>query len=184
MERVAHLEHELRQLRREMRVSSALVPPGDLPLLTFWLDDQRYALYLQSVREVVRMLAPSPLPGAPSMVVGLARMRRAIVALIDLRRVLHLPAHPYHANTPIVLFEYEGQPRGLIVDGVDEVITVPASAVELPQESVPHGEYILRIVRLDDGLILVLDHSCLLEPEDEVRLTFALNNMQQEANAR
>lgn len=175
-EKFAHLERELRELRRQMRTSDAIVPQGDLPLVCLWVDGQKYALYVPVVREVIRMMALSPLPGAPQSVLGLARVRRDIVPVIDLRRVLHLEPRPFTANTPLILFEHGSQLRGLIVDAVDEVITVPPTAIELPQDDVPHGDYLLRIVRQTDGLIMVLDHGCLLPVEDEVLLVTAMSD--------
>lgn len=164
-----------------MRTSGAIVPEGDLPLVCVWLDGQRFGIYLRTVTEVVRMMALSPLPGAPDPVVGLARVRKNIVPVIDLRRALKLEPRRYNANTPLILFETDGQLRGLVADSMDDVIFATADRIESPDAGLPYVDFLLRVVRMDDGIVLVIDHTCLLRVEDERQLEDAMHAVDEPA---
>ncbi len=69
----------------------ARVPPAApkasevLEIATFALANEHYGVETRFVREVVRMADFTPLPGAPSFLVGVLNLRGEILALIDLR---------------------------------------------------------------------------------------------------
>jgi purine-binding chemotaxis protein CheW len=60
--------------------------------LLFELDGQRYGLPAERVREILRMVAISPLPGAPEAVEGIVNVRGEIVPVYDVRKRFGLPA--------------------------------------------------------------------------------------------
>ncbi len=53
--------------------------------VVFRLEEQRYALHLSQVERVVSMVAVSPLPQTPAVVVGVINYRGSVVPVLDLR---------------------------------------------------------------------------------------------------
>ncbi|MEW6730092.1 MAG: chemotaxis protein CheW [Acidobacteriota bacterium] len=143
------------------------LPTDNLDLVCAQLDEQQFALYLPAVTEVIRMVKLTPVPGVSTATVGLLNLRRLIVPVIDLRILLELPVKPYDENTPIILIEYRGKRRGLIVDAISEVINVPANAVTEPAGLIPHSEYVLALIQGQAGLIMMLNHMRLLSFDEE-----------------
>ncbi|MBA2077217.1 chemotaxis protein CheW [Rhodanobacter sp. PCA2] len=92
--------------------------------LTFRIGAQLYAARLAEVSEVIRDEELTPVPGAAADLLGVRHLRGRIVPVMDGRRRLGLPAQP--AADPlavrIVMLMHAGQPLGLKVDAVGELI--------------------------------------------------------------
>jgi purine-binding chemotaxis protein CheW len=54
-------------------------------LVVFGLDDQRYALALACVQRSIRVVAITPLPGAPAIVLGVIDLGGVVIPVIDIR---------------------------------------------------------------------------------------------------
>lgn len=133
---------------RELARRAALGPSADgatlqgQRLLVFALDGARYALPVERVREIVRHRPITPLPRLPVEVLGVISLRGQVIQVIDPRPRLALPAaSPGSTSRIVVAHDGEGRVAGILVDSVDEVVTVadeemrdafggPASAVE------------------------------------------------------
>jgi purine-binding chemotaxis protein CheW len=135
---------------------------SDIQLLTFLLDDQEYALDINNVVQVVRMMAITRPPKAPEYVQGIFNLRGKVVPVIDIRKRCGLPAKPYDLNTQLVIAQSNGRVIALIVDTVSEVLTMPASAIEPPEQIDPDMQYLRAVGKQGNRLILVLDPDVLL----------------------
>lgn len=64
--------------------------------------------------------------------------------------------------------EVEDQRVGMIVDSVTEIVRIPTAAIEPPPAMVAQisGVYLTGLGRLDDRLIIILDLSRVLTPEE------------------
>jgi purine-binding chemotaxis protein CheW len=57
-------------------------------LVAFTLNRQPYALFLASVRQVLRMVEVTPLPKAPETVLGVDSLHGVVVPVLSIRRGL------------------------------------------------------------------------------------------------
>ena len=80
--------------------------------LTFSLLENRYAIEIDQIREILRPCEPTPVPGAPDWALGVINLRGAIVTVLSLHRLL---GRSIPAATPI----------GLTVDAVGDVWNAP-----------------------------------------------------------
>ncbi|MBW3589785.1 MAG: chemotaxis protein CheW [Actinobacteria bacterium] len=145
------------------RVSESYVSKPILSaIVIFRLGEDRYALDVEVVMEVVRMVAIAPIPEAPPWLSGVVDFRGRVVPVIDLRVRLGLPERTRDPNTPIVLARTETGPVGLIVDEMETVATVSSDSIEPPDEMAGSAHAVSGVVRLGHGLILLLDLSDLL----------------------
>lgn len=94
-------------------------------LLVFRLDDELYALPVERVREIVRQRPITPVPRLPVDLLGVISLRGQVIQVIDPRPRLALPARrPGPRARIVVAHDGEGRVAGILVDSVDEVVTV------------------------------------------------------------
>ncbi len=140
---------------------------GDQELVTCVLDQVEFGLDIRAVQEIVRLPRITPVPKAPPYVEGVANLRGNILPIINLRARFGMKPSENAENHRVVVVELGGQPTGLIVDAVREVMHVQARDMEPAPKVVQSvdGRFLKGIVKLDGGrrLVLVLDHNALLE---------------------
>jgi purine-binding chemotaxis protein CheW len=126
---------------------------------TFTLDGLLFGVEVMKVQEVIRYLAMTRVPLAPSVVRGLINLRGQIVTAVDLRRRLGLRERPDDQSPMNVVVRTEDEAVSLLVDEIGDVREVEESAFERPPETL-RGEardLIRGTYKLKDRLLLVLD---------------------------
>jgi purine-binding chemotaxis protein CheW len=84
--------------------------------VTFALDDQRFALPLDSVLRVVRAAEITPLPLASECVAGALDVGGRILPVIDLRRRLRLPERSLRLSDQFLIARTPRRNLALVVD--------------------------------------------------------------------
>jgi purine-binding chemotaxis protein CheW len=135
--------------------------PAAGQLLTFRLHGRDHALPVEDVVEVLRMVAPTPLPDAPSWISGVINVRGRVIPLMDLRTRLGGPRIEPDVSTPIIVVEADHTAAGLVVDEVVEVLALSCDAVSRPGPLTSAATAVSGVARDGDRLILVLDCGCL-----------------------
>jgi len=140
-------------------------------LVVFRLGDDFFAMMIASVNEIIRLQKITPVPKAPAFVEGVTNLRGRVIPVIDLRKRFGIAPLEDGRNARIIVADHAGKLIGMMVDRVDEVLTVPADTIEPPDEMVVSfdSEFLAGIVRLEDRLIILLDHEQVLSP-NEVKL--------------
>lgn len=128
---------------------------GRLQLVVMKVSGRSFALPIIAVDEVLPMVAMTEVPEAPDWVAGVMDLRGRVLPVVDLRRRLDLPATEIDLGTPIVVAQEAGRSIGLIVDEVDDVLTVPDDAYERPDDVVS-SSLVSGLVKHGDRLIVVL----------------------------
>jgi purine-binding chemotaxis protein CheW len=134
-------------------------------LVTLRLAGEEYAMEIASVEEIVRVAETvQSVPGAAAEVIGMMNLREGLIPLYSLRAVVGLaPAERNERQRVVVLRTQMGQRQqklGLVVDEVQEVITVRDAELEPMPESLGHTTKLQsRLCRKDGGrrIITVLD---------------------------
>ena len=104
------------------------------------------------------------MPGAPPYVLGIVNLRGSVVTVVDSRARFGLPSREPDEASRIVIVEVDKQVVGMLVDGVAEVVEVPASAIESAPNvgSDEAARYIQGVFSTDDGLLILVDLNKLL----------------------
>jgi len=131
----------------------------------FRLETSQYALPLEHVLEVLRMVAIRPVPEGPAWLAGVINLRGRVVPIMDLRARLGLPPLGPRLETRIIVTAASGSsgdasgPRlmGLLADEVLEVLTQPATPIELPPGLPGAAGLPLAAVQAGDRLVTVFD---------------------------
>lgn len=131
-------------------------------LVVFALGGEEFALPVSEVREVVPFSDATRVPRAAPEVVGLMNVRGRVVPVLDLARLLALPAKSPPVARQVMVHEAPGAiPLGLLVDEVRDVVRVLPGAIEPPPSLVGKAP-IAGIVRLGARLVAVCDLGALV----------------------
>ena len=129
-------------------------------LVLFRVADTHYAVDIDVVDEILPVLAITPLPGAPGGVLGLADVRKQVVPVFDLHWRFGVAADEDSTESRLILVETEDGGVALLVDAVEEVLTV--SPDDFQQVDAPGNRgglgYLNGVIRSDDRLVLWIDH--------------------------
>jgi purine-binding chemotaxis protein CheW len=145
-------------------------------LIVFTLDDQRYALPLQAADRVVRMVAITPLPNAPDIILGIVDIQGRVIPVINLRRCFGLPERELALTDQLLVAHTTRRPVAVIADTVQDVIACSAQRLIETGSIVPGVEYVEGVVKLEDGLILIPNLEKFLTLEEENALSSVLES--------
>jgi purine-binding chemotaxis protein CheW len=125
-------------------------------LVVFTLGAEQYALPIEQVHEIIRYDEPRSVASPIPWVRGVISLRGRIVPVYDLAARLGLDSE-LSETTKIVIAESGDETVGVIVDEVEEVLTV----AEADFEEVPgaDSELIEAIAKLGDRLVVLLKPS-------------------------
>jgi purine-binding chemotaxis protein CheW len=126
-------------------------------ILVFELDDQRYALPLVGVQEVVRAVALTRLPGAPPIIEGAIDVRGRVVPVLDLRARFGLPPRPLHPDQHLILARAGKRLVAIRVDRVSWFLEVDPVEIATAASITPTVKRIAGVARVADGLVLIHD---------------------------
>ncbi len=122
-------------------METKMAPPGTSQLagkyLTFILAGDSFGIPVLKVREIIRHTIIRAVPAMPEYVRGVLNLRGKIIPVLDLRLRFGLPAATNTEETCIVVVQVangDSDPiaTGLVVDGVEEVVQIASSDIELP----------------------------------------------------
>jgi purine-binding chemotaxis protein CheW len=128
-------------------------------LVIFSLGSEEYALPITRVQEIIRYTEPRMVASRTAWIRGVINLRGKIVPVCDLAERLGLH-HERAGVAKIVIVETETGTAGVIVDDVEEVLTVDDAQLE----DVPAADaaYVDAIAKLDDRLAILLNPDGLL----------------------
>ena len=146
-------------------------------LVIFTLDDQHYALSLPTVGRVVRIVAITPLPNAPDIILGVVNFQGQVISVINVRRRFCLPEREIAISDQLLVAHTARRPVALVADAVLDVIACPAQNLIAAAQIVPGMEYVEGVIKLEDGLTLIHDLDKFLSLEEEHLLDRALETL-------
>lgn len=123
-------------------------------LVVFSLGEEEYALPITQVHEIIRYTEPRSVASDVDWVRGVISLRGKIVPVYDLASRLGF-ASERKDSAKIVIVETATDMAGVVVDDVEEVLTVESSQIE----DVPaaDNESIEAIAKIDDRLVILLN---------------------------
>jgi purine-binding chemotaxis protein CheW len=124
-------------------------------LVVFTLGAEQYGLPIQQVHEIIRYTKPREVASQVEWVRGVISLRGRILPVFDLAARLGVHCEPgEQAKIVIVESESGSDTAGVIVDGVEEVLTVGPDQVE----DVPGADTTLidAVAKLGDRLVVLL----------------------------
>jgi purine-binding chemotaxis protein CheW len=143
-------------------------------LVGFVIGNELFGVDILSVQEIIRDTAITAIPDAPDFLEGVINLRGRIVPVIDLRKRLKLVGPDQLITDPwIVILTVEDRITGFVVDRVTKILNVPMESIKPPPDIVVAGlksQYIQWVCKLDQRLLILLNFSRILLPEEIKKL--------------
>jgi purine-binding chemotaxis protein CheW len=139
--------------------------------LTVVLENEAYGIGVLKVREIIRMQKITPVPQMPAFVKGVINLRGRVIPIVDMRVKFGLKAE-FAERTCIVVVQVRlpndaTVQMGLIVDSVEEVVTLAAAEIEPTPEfgTKINTEYILGMAKVKGAVKTLLDIDRVVSPD-------------------
>jgi len=123
-------------------------------LVVFTLAGEQYALPIRQVHEIIRYKQPRSVASTEHSVRGVISLRGRIVPVYDLAARLDVSSEPGE-QSKIVIVDSGSRIVGVIVDAVEEVLTVADGQLEQPPAGTDSA-LIDAIAKLGDRLVVLL----------------------------
>lgn len=136
--------------------------------LTFGLDGEVFGIEIKYVIEIIGIQAITTVPEVPEYVKGIINLRGKIISVIDVRLKFGKAPIDYNERTCIIVVDINDLQVGLIVDNVEEVLTIGDENIAPPPTSKSgfDNKYIKGIGKANDSVQLLLDCEKLLKIEE------------------
>jgi len=144
--------------------------------LPFAIDEWAFGIELDRVRRVLPMVAITPLPGAPDIILGAVNVEGVVVPVANLRCRLNLGERGARLSDRLIHVHGGCGELLLPADSVgvardcDPARILPVTELPTP---VPH---LRGVLRLDDGLLLIQDVDAFLSLSEQEALAHALRD--------
>jgi purine-binding chemotaxis protein CheW len=123
----------------------------EIQVVEFILGEDKFAVNLFDVREIVESFRITPLPHAASHVKGIIDLRGEITTVIDLKSILKISLENSTGQVDarfIVLDDSVSNVKtGILVDDVTSVLTIPVTDIDKTTQGGDNCSYILGIIK-------------------------------------
>ncbi len=131
--------------------------------LQFRVGPSTFGLAAASVVEIIRVVAPTPVPDPSPDLLGVINLRARLVPVFDLCRSLSLGERPIALRMYIVVADVGDDTLGVLVDDVLDVAVVPESDVRVSRAIVGMRSFASAVARVGDEMVTLLELAPLLE---------------------
>ncbi|WP_421384623.1 chemotaxis protein CheW [Bacillus salacetis] len=145
-------------------MSENATAPADLKVIVFQLMEKEYAIPVSQVRSIEKIQHITRVPKAARFVRGVINLRGVVTPVIDLRSRFDLPEKENSEDTRIIIAGFNDMEVGLVVDAANDVLDIPAEAVEAQPEVVGTvgADYISGVAKLEKRLLVLLNLEAVL----------------------
>ncbi|MGM9956384.1 MAG: chemotaxis protein CheW [Peribacillus sp.] len=148
-------------------------PVQDIKVIVFQIKDKEYAIPVDKVSGIEKLLHITRVPKAVPFVKGVINLRGVITPIIDLRVRFGFEEVEYNDSTRIIIVVLDDIEVGLIVDSANDVLDIPVESIEPQPEVVGHlaSEYISGVAKIEKRLLVLvnLEKALSLEANEIVR---------------
>lgn len=154
--------------------------PTQTSLVTFNVDQRRYAVPLTAVERILPARQPKPLRGTSRKILGLVQLPGQSIPVFSLRRHLGLEERRIESTDRLLIVRSGHRTLALVAEEIEGDLTRSIrergderrGAVAAPAD----GLHAKGLVQVEDGLRLIADVGRLLDAKDEFKLDRALHN--------
>lgn len=137
-------------------------------IVVFKLMNHEFGIDIMSVLEILNYEPVRPVPEVPNYVEGIINVRGRIYPIFNLCTRLSMPPSQDKEGAKFILLHLQEGRVGLLVDGVNEILTVEQEYIEempvmIEKNRVNCTDY---IVKKDDRMIIVLDVNKIISDEN------------------
>src|SRR5690625_1981293 len=98
-------------------------------VIVFQLNNEEYAVSVEQVGSIERMLPITRVPQTADFVKGVINLRGVVIPVIDLRVRFGIEEVEHGDTTRIIIFYLDDIEVGLIVDVANDVVDIPVNII-------------------------------------------------------
>ncbi|MCP4110176.1 MAG: purine-binding chemotaxis protein CheW [Desulfobacteraceae bacterium] len=121
--------------------------------LIFHIENEYYAIAVESVVEIIPMLEIRRIPDGPAFLEGIINLRGDLIPVMDMTKRLGLERRSYKQGTRIIVIHMKQRLLGLVIDHADDIREAEHEESVLNK---PENPFISGILLQDDKMIQVL----------------------------
>lgn len=127
-----------------------------------------FGIDILTVKEINRNVEYTPVPDAPPHIVGLLNMRGQVVTLFDLAGLMGYRLSSGNGRSTCIILKNSPENQdyiGFFIDYPGSVIDIDDDSCEPPPPnvSIMENKFVDQIVKLDEGLLLIINNSAIYE---------------------
>lgn len=146
-----------------LKEKKTLTRQETMPVVTFYLGDFLFGVPAEKVMEINKDLDLTPVPLAPSYILGIMNLRGQILTVMDLAKRINLKVETKPRLNLIVRADEDVV--SFLIERIGDIMEIPLSKLEEPPPKIEGFDriYIDRIYQLPDRLLTILSVEKLLE---------------------
>jgi purine-binding chemotaxis protein CheW len=142
--------------------AAAIDHPGttaELQFATFYVGHMLLGIDIRVVQEINRQSEITQVPHAPDYVRGVINLRGDVATVVDLRRILGLPASEASRQSRNLIVHHRGEAIGLLVDRISDILTLRDDEISPPPTNVDgvDGRLMSGVCALEAEIVVLLD---------------------------
>jgi purine-binding chemotaxis protein CheW len=150
-----------------------LTPPTSREVLVFEVGGDVYGLPTADVREIVRAVAVTPLPGAPRVIEGVVDVRGGLMPVLDVRARFGLSPRPLDPSDHFIVASAGARAVILHVDRATHIALVDEASIQSRDPLGPGAAWFAGLAQTGDGLLLIHDVAAFLSASEAEALDAA-----------
>ena len=145
-----------------------LVDTTSVLYVIFKVGDAEYALAAETIFQMESFNGATPVPGAPSFVIGIVHVRGRIVPVVDLRLRFGLVPGPPVLENRVVVGLAGARLVGLLVDSGREVLKIAPTQFQPPPRILDEqaGGFIKAVAQIGARVIMLVDFTKVIGEEN------------------
>jgi purine-binding chemotaxis protein CheW len=144
--------------------------------VVFILDNKQFAIRLDIVQRIARVVEIMTLPKAPEIVIGVINVQGQVIPVIDLRRRFNLPLKDIELEDHLIIANMRERTLAILVDTVVDIIESNEKGITKQGEILPDIKYIEGVVKHEDGMLLIQDLEKVISLKEEKVLDKAIKD--------
>ena len=144
-------------------------------IVVFAIGERMVGFPASTVRELIRAVAVTGLPGAPRGVDGVIDVRGTLIPIVDLSERLGLSPRPLRASDQFLICNATA---GTLAVRADRVLELRATAAEPVPPGAEADAIVRSLMRTSDGVIVICELSAFLAEADLAELTSAIRRLE------
>ena len=154
------------------RTNRPFLNKSTIQLVVFNIGRAEYGIDILKTYEIMRQQEITQVPRSPQFVEGIINLRGNVIPIIDLRKRFNIQNVENTKKTRTIVVAIKDRHFGIIVDNVNEVISISTSIIEPPMPVVSglSADYIMGIGKMEDHLLIILDIEKILTTEEKIVL--------------
>lgn len=160
-----------------MKDSNILLETGtnELEIVEFSIGDNKYAINVMKVKEILNPVPVIGIPHAHPFVEGIMELRGEVLPVIDVAAALGLPDSTQPQQDKFIVAEFNQQKTVFHVHSVTQIHRISWGHIEKPSEMYQGTEsHVIGVIKLAGQMILFLDFEKILleiNPESGIKMS-------------